>query len=77
MQLPEEIKKMNIDDKFLLIEKLWEEISKDIDNKSIVPQWHLDTIKKREENLEKGIESFDSFEKVKNRLYRFTNNLNA
>ena len=57
-----------LEDKFMLIEELWESMNKDAASNSFTPQWHIDTLKKREDKLEKNELSFSDISIVKERL---------
>ena len=44
MRLSLDIKNMNITDKFIILEQLWEDMSKNVDEDGFTPKWHLDTL---------------------------------
>lgn len=70
MQLSLDIKNMNITDKFIILEQLWEDMSKNVDEDRFTPKWHLDILEKREENIKNGISKFNDLTEVKQRLSR-------
>lgn len=61
---------MNISDKFLLLEKLWENMSQDVLQKGFSPKWHLDELSRRELNIENNKSKFNDFEDTKARLHK-------
>ena len=70
MRLSLDIKNMNITDKFIILEELWEDMSKNVNEDGFTPKWHLDTLEKREENIKNGISKFNDLAQVKQRLSR-------
>jgi hypothetical protein len=57
-----------LEDKFMLLEELWESMKKDIKANDFTPQWHIDTLDKRQKKLESGELSFSDISTVKERL---------
>ena len=57
-----------LEDKFMLIEELWESMNKDVASNNFTPQWHIDTLKNREDKLGKNELSFSDISIVKERL---------
>jgi hypothetical protein len=57
-----------LEDKFMLLEELWESMKKDITAHDFTPQWHLDTLEERQKKIEKGELSFSDISIVKERL---------
>ncbi len=56
---------MTTKEKFMAMEELWEDMSKNIDNDNFTPQWHLDTLDKREQKVKNGEALFHSLEDIK------------
>jgi len=62
------LKDMNINDKLIAMEELWEDISKDINNKKLTPNWHIEILDKLEEKEKNGTLKFSSLQESKARL---------
>ena len=61
---------MALSEKFLMLEELWENMSHDAAQNGFTPKWHLDELKKREENLKNNKATFSDLEDAKNRLQK-------
>jgi hypothetical protein len=61
------LEKMSKEEKLLIMEQIWEDLSRNADNME-VPEWHLDVLKDRELSVEKGLEQFIPWEEAKKRL---------
>jgi len=61
MEVIEEIKNLDLSQKMLLMEKLWDELSED--TSYATPSWHLETLQSREEK-----EDFISVDEAKQRI---------
>jgi len=61
---------MPIADKFLMLEKLWENMTLNASENGFTPKWHLDVLKQREENTQNSKSSFNDLEDMKNRLQK-------
>ncbi len=57
-----------LEDKFMLLEELWESMKKDLTANDFTPQWHVDTLENRQQKLERGELSFSDISIVKERL---------
>ena len=57
-----------LEDKFMLLEELWESMKKDLAANDFTPQWHVDTLENRQQKLERGELSFSDISIVKERL---------
>ncbi len=57
-----------LEDKFMLLEELWESMNKDITANNFTPQWHIDILENRNQKLEKNELSFSDISTVKERL---------
>ena len=62
------LKDMNINDKLIAMEELWEDISKDINNKTLTLNWHIEILDKLEEKETNGTLKFSSLQESKERL---------
>ena len=61
---------MDISDKFIMLEELWENMSQDAHIKGFTPQWHLDELNRRKENIKYGTSTFSDLEEAKSRLQK-------
>lgn len=68
MQLSNDIKQMNMTDKFILLEQLWEDMSQNADDDRFTPQWHLDILNEIENKEKNGELEFSNFDDAKKRL---------
>lgn len=68
MKLSDDIKQMNMTDKFIILEQLWDDMSKNVEDDRFTPQWHLDELKKIEKKENECALNFSDFEDVKKRL---------
>jgi hypothetical protein len=57
-------------EKFMAMEELWEDMSKNIINDEITPQWHLDILSSLEKKEQNGNLKFSNFEEAEERLHR-------
>ena len=69
MQLSEDLKQLNMTDKFIILEQLWEDMSKNVDDDRFTPQWHLDTLDGIEQKEQNDQLKFSDFEDAKERLH--------
>lgn len=59
---------MTTTQKFIAMEELWEDMSKNINSDELTPQWHLDVLDEREKKVQNGEAQFSEFKDVKKRL---------
>ena len=71
LQLDTQLSKMPLSEKFLMMERLWENLSQDADDKGFTPKWHIDVLDDRALKVENGESNFNSFSDVKKRLQTF------
>ena len=57
-----------LEDKFMLLEELWESMKKDVIANDFTPQWHIDVLENRQLKLENNELSFLDLSTVKERL---------
>ena len=57
-------------EKFLMMEQLWESMSKDAKNNGFSPSWHFDILDKREEKIATGKSTFSSLDEARERLQK-------
>jgi len=62
-----------LQEKFILMEQLWESLSHEANNNGFTPQWHIKELHNRQEKIEKGKSTFSDFSDAKKRLERFAN----
>ena len=62
------LKDMNINEKFIAMEELWEDMSKNINASELTPNWHIDILDELEQKEENGTLKFSSLQKSKERL---------
>ncbi len=67
------LEEMKIDEKFLIMEQIWESLSANATEQGFTPEWHLDKLSDREERVRKGTATFDDISKVKERLQKLAN----
>ncbi len=65
-----DINSMPIAEKFLMMEQLWESMSRDAQNNGFSPSWHFDVLNDREEKIAKGTSSFSSLDEARARLQK-------
>lgn len=68
-----DLKNMTIAQKFMAMEELWEDMSKNADSKLLTPNWHLEELNQREEKFQKGETIFQSLEDIKKELKALNN----
>jgi len=68
MTAPLNYDKISMQDKFIMMEELWENMSQTPQDKGFTPDWHLEVLASREESLTN--ESFSDFESAKERLHK-------
>jgi len=60
-----------LQEKFMLMEQLWESLSHEANAKGFTPEWHLDELDKRQRKSEAGQSTFSDFSDAKKRLESF------
>jgi len=68
--LQSEISQMPYNEKFIMMEQLWSELTLEADNKRFTPKWHIDELNKREKKVKNNEAIFYDISEVKNRLGR-------
>lgn len=61
---------ISMQEKFIMIEELWQSLSHNAQDKGFTPDWHLDVLAHREEKLKSCESSFSDLESVKARLQK-------
>jgi len=62
-----------LQEKFMLMEQLWESLSYEANANGFTPQWHINELNKRQEKIENGESVFSDFSDAKKRLESFAN----
>jgi len=70
MTAPLNFNEISIQDKFVILEELWESMSHDAAANGFTPQWHLDVLTQREQSIENSQSSFSNLEDAKKRLQK-------
>jgi len=70
MSISLDYNQMPISEKFMMLEELWENMSHDATQNGFTPEWHLDTLQQREQNIKNGKSRFTDLENAKSRLQK-------
>ena len=62
------LEQITLEDKFIIMEELWESMYKDAKSQQFTPQWHLDVLDSREKKIQNKELSFSDISVVKERL---------
>jgi len=61
---------MTTSQKFMAMEELWEDMSKNVNDKSFTPQWHKTVLNEREKQFANGEAIFENFDDAKQDLLK-------
>ena len=61
---------MTTSQKFMAMEELWEDMSKNINDDSLTPQWHKTVLNEREKQIASGQAKFENFDDAKQELLK-------
>ena len=61
-------KELNMTDKFILLEQLWDDMSQNADDARFTPNWHLDILNDLEAKEKESQLKFSDFDDAKKRL---------
>ena len=64
-----DIKQLNMTDKFILLEQLWDDMSQNVDDSRFTPNWHLEILNELEIKEKNNQLEFSNFEDAKKRLH--------
>lgn len=64
---------LNMTDKFLLLEQLWEDMSQNVDDERFTPNWHLQILSELETKEKDNQLKFSNFDDAKKRLQSLFN----
>ena len=67
------IENLNLNEKFIILEQLWESMSKDANSNGFTPSWHLEVLQDREKKLKNNETSFKSLESMQKRIEQYLN----
>ena len=70
MTAPLNLNEISIQEKFVILEELWESMSHDATASGFTPAWHLDILAQREQNIVNSQSSFSNLEDAKKRLQK-------
>jgi len=70
MTAPLKYNEMPMQEKFIMMEELWEDMTHQAKENGFTPQWHLDILANREENIQNSKSSFSDLESAIERLQK-------
>lgn len=70
MTSPIKYNKISIEEKFIIMEELWDNMAHEVEANGFTPQWHLDVLASRETNIKNSQSSFSDLESAKERLQK-------
>lgn len=62
--------KMDLAQKFSMLEELWQNMTLAASKSEFTPQWHLDTLDQREEAVKSGKSRFEDLQSAKSKLQK-------
>jgi len=66
-----ELEKMNTTQKFIALEELWQDLSQNLEDERLSPDWHLDILEQREQKIQTGDAKFYTIEEIKEQFKSF------
>ena len=72
MTTPLNYNEIPMQEKFIIMEELWENMSHQAEDNGFTPDWHLDVLANREKNIQNSQSTFSNLENVKERLQNLT-----
>ncbi len=73
MQTSLKLDQIGIEEKFMLMEELWQELSNNANKNKISPKWHIELLNERELKVKNGESNFSDLSLVKKRLQKILN----
>ena len=70
MTAPLNFNEISMQDKFVILEELWESMSHDSTANGFTPAWHLEILAQREQCIENSQSGFTNLEDAKKRLQK-------
>jgi len=72
MTAPLNYDEIPMQEKFIIMEELWENMSHQAEDNGFTPNWHLDVLANREKNILNSQSTFSDLESAKERLQKLT-----
>jgi hypothetical protein len=72
MTAPLNYNEIPMQEKFIIMEELWENMSHHAEDNGFTPDWHLDVLANREKNIQNSQSTFSDLESAKERLQKLT-----
>ncbi|MEN4053902.1 addiction module protein [Sulfurimonas sp. NWX79] len=72
MTAPLNYDEIPMQEKFIIMEELWENMSHQAEDNGFTPEWHLDVLANREKNIQNSQSTFSDLESAKKRLQKLT-----
>lgn len=72
MTVPLNYDEILMQEKFIIMEELWENMSHNAQDNGFTPEWHLDVLANRKKNIKDFESSFSDLESVKKRLQKLS-----
>jgi len=72
MTAPLKYDEIPMQEKFIIMEELWENMSHKAEDNGFTPDWHLDVLANREKSIQDSQSMFSDLESAKERLQKLT-----
>jgi len=72
MTAPLNYEEISMEEKFIIMEELWENMSHQAEDNGFTPDWHLDVLANREKSIKDSQSGFSDLETAKERLQKLT-----
>jgi hypothetical protein len=72
MTAPLNYDEIPMQEKFIIMEELWENMSHQAEDNGFTPDWHLDVLANREKKIQNSQSTFSNLESAKERLQKLT-----
>ncbi len=72
MTAPIKYDEIPMQEKFIIMEELWENMTHNAEDNGFTPKWHLDVLASREKDIQNFSSSFSDLESAKKRLQKLT-----
>ena len=72
MTAPLNYDEIPMQEKFIIMEELWENMSHQAEDNGFTPDWHLDVLANREKKIQNSQSTFSDLESAKERLQKLT-----
>ena len=70
MTAPLKYDEMPIQEKFIMLEELWENMTHQAEKNGFTPQWHIDVLGNREKSIKNSESSFSDLDSAIERLHK-------